>query len=135
MAPNPEASPRPRHLADSRIPGNDKLAGAQRRLLETWRIGWKDLPTGYLLAEYPNGSHVWKIAAQTLMMLFGCGEPYPVVGRLGALVAQYKDDLVLNVDREAAEHGAGLGRQRSDRLEHEFIRDGLAPLDGEEAVV
>jgi len=30
-----------------------------------------------------------------------------------------EDNLVLNVDREAAEHGARLGRQRSDRVEHE----------------
>src|ERR1039458_9376253 len=75
------------------------------------------------------------LAAPTLVALFGSGEPYPVVGGLVALVAQYEDDLVLNVDREAAEHGMGLGRQRGDRVEHELMRDGLAPLDGEAGIV
>src|ERR1039458_2149766 len=127
--------PRPRRFADSRVPGNDQLAGAQRRLLEIRRIDRKDLPARYLFAECLNGSHVRELAAQTLVALFGSGEPYPVVGGLVALVAQYEDDLVLNVDREAAEHGTGLGRQRGDRVEHELMRDGLAPLDGEAGIV
>jgi hypothetical protein len=69
------------------------------------------------------------------VVLFGSSEPYPIIGSLVALVAQYEDNLVLNVDREAAEHGAGRGRQRSDHVEHEFMRDGLALLDGEKGVV
>src|ERR1017187_8964853 len=133
--PRPGGPPRPRRFADSRVPGNDQLAGAQRRLLEIRRIDRKDLPARYLLAECLNGSHVRELAAQTLVALFGSGEPYPVVGGLVALVAQYEDDLVLNVDREAAEHGTGLGRRRGDRVEHELMRDGLAPLDGEAGIV
>src|SRR5713101_3001998 len=45
------------------------------------------------------------------------------------------DDLVLDIDRKAAEHGVGPGRQRSYRVEYEFMRNRLALLDGEEGVV
>src|SRR5262245_57740416 len=124
-----------RHLADSRIPGQDQLAGAERGLLEIWRIDGKDLPARYLLREYLNGSHVRELAAQTVVMLFGGREPHPVVCRLVALVAQYENNLLLNVDREASEHGARFRRQRSDRVEHELMRYGFAPPDGEGGVV
>src|SRR6266567_1591770 len=46
------------HLADSRIPGDDEVAGSQRRLLEIRRVGRNDLPAGYVLAECLDGSHV-----------------------------------------------------------------------------
>ena len=76
-----------------------------------------------------------ELPAQTLMVLLGGGEPHPVVCRLVAFVAKDEDNLVLNVDREAAEHGAGLGQQRSDGVEHEFVRNRLALFDGEDGVV
>jgi translation initiation factor IF-1 len=69
------------------------------------------------------------------MVLFGGGKPHSIVCGLVAFVAQYEDNLVLNVDREAAEHGAGLGRECGDRLQHELMRDSLALFDGEERVV
>src|SRR5271157_1379192 len=85
--------PRPRHLADSRIHGDNELAGAQRRLLEIWRIGRKDLPAGDLLSEYLNGSHIRKLASQTFVVLLGGGEPHTVVCRLLALVARMRTIL------------------------------------------
>jgi len=42
--PRSRGPPRPRHLADSRVPGGDELAGAKRRLLEVRCIGGQDLP-------------------------------------------------------------------------------------------
>jgi hypothetical protein len=69
------------------------------------------------------------------VVLFGGGQPHRVVSRLVALIAQYKDNFLLNVDRKAAEHGPGLGRQRSNRCEDELMLDGLALLDDKEGVV
>ena len=57
------------------------------------------------------------------MVFLGGGQPHSVVCCPIALVAEDEDNLVLNVDREAAKHGASLGRQRSDRVEHELMRD------------
>jgi hypothetical protein len=50
------------------------------------------------------------------------------VRRRIALVAEDEDYLVLNVNREAAKHGASLGGQRRDRVEHELMRDGFRCL-------
>jgi hypothetical protein len=68
-------------------------------------------------------------------MLLGCGEPDPVVFRVAGLVAEDEDNLVPDVNREAAEHVTRGGRQRSERIEHKFMRDSLALLDGEESVL
>lgn len=80
-------------------------------------------------------THSWELAAQALVVLFGSGEPHSIVGSPLAPVAQDEDNLVLNVECEAAEHGAGLGRQRSDRFEHELMRYGLALPGGGEGSV
>jgi hypothetical protein len=72
---------------------------------------------------------------QTLVVLLGSGQPHSVVRRSIALVAEDEDYLVLNVDREAAKHGASRGRRRRDRVEHELMRDGLSLLDGEGSVL
>ena len=103
--------------------------------LEILRVGWKDLPARHLLPQHLDGSHVGELPPQTPVLVFGGGKPHPVVCRLITFIAEDEDNLVLNVDREAAEHGARLGRQRSDRVEHEFMRDRLAMLDGERGVV
>src|ERR1700686_3763958 len=69
-------------------------------------------------------------------MVFFCrGKPHSVVRRVVTLVTQYEDNLVPNVDRKAAEHGAGLGRKRSDRIEHELMRYDLALPDGKQGVI
>jgi len=68
------------------------------------------------------------------MVLIGGSEPHSVVCRLVAFVAEDEDNLVLNVDREAAEHGVGPGRKRRDGVEHECMRDGFALFDSEKAV-
>lgn len=107
----------------------------QRCFLEILRIGWKNLPARHLLPQHLDGSHVGELPPQTPVLVFGCSEPHPVVCRLITFVAEDEDNLVLNVDREAAEHGARLGRQRSDRVEHEFMWDRLARLDVEQGVV
>jgi len=69
------------------------------------------------------------------MVLLGGGEPHPVICRVAALVPEDQDNLLLNVDREAAEHGAGTGRQWSNRIEHELMRNSLALLDGKQGIV
>lgn len=107
----------------------------QRCFLEILRIGWKNLPVRHLLPQHLDGSHVGELPLQTPVLIFGCSEPHAVVCRLITLVAKDEDNLVLNVDREAAEHGARLGRQRSDRVEHEFMWNRLARLDAEQGVV
>jgi hypothetical protein len=119
---------RRRHVADPRIPIDDEPASAQGRLLGIRLLGRKDLPAHYPLPEYLNESHVRELAAETLILFFRGGEPDPVVFSRFALVAENEDDVVRNVDREAAEHGANLGRQRSDRVEHELMWDILARL-------
>ena len=73
-------------------------------------------------------------------MLLGGGEPHPVVCRLVKFVAQDEDNLVLNlvtanIDGEAAEHGVSPGRQRSERVKHEFMWNRLALLDRKQGVV
>lgn len=121
-------------LADSGIAGEDEIAGAQRGFLEIRRVGGKHLPAGHLLAEHLNGSHVRKLAAETLVVLFGGAEPHPVVRIRSGLIAQDEDDLVPDVDREAAEHRVSPWRHRSERVEHELMRDVLARLGGEGGV-
>ena len=75
----------------------------QRCFLEILRIGWKNLPARHLLPQHSDGSHVGELPPQTPVLVFGCSEPHPVVCRLITLVAEDEDNLVLNVDREAAE--------------------------------
>src|SRR5271167_2267109 len=101
--------PCPGHLADSRIPRNNELAGAQRRLLEIRRIDRQDLPARHFLPEYLNGSHIRELAAKAFVVLFSGSEPHSVICSLVALVAQDEGNLVLNVDRQAAKHGVGPG--------------------------
>src|SRR5271156_856420 len=125
------AFPRTRDLADSRIPGNDKVAGEQRRLFEIRRIGGKDLPACHFFPQHLNGSHVREIAAQALMVFLGSGEPDSVVRGFIRLVAKDEDNLVLNIDGQAAEHRPGHGGQGSNRVEHELMRDRFTRLAAE----
>ena len=106
----------------------------QRCLLEILGIGGKDLPACYFLPENLDGAHVGELLPKALVVLFGGGEPDPVICSLVAFVAKNEDYLVLDVDRETAKHWARPRRQSSDRFEHEFMRDRLAPLDGEQGV-
>ncbi len=69
------------------------------------------------------------------MVVPGRCQPHSVVQCLVALIAQYEDDLVFDIDRQTAEHRAGHGRKRGKSLEHEFERDRLASFDSEECVV
>ncbi len=69
------------------------------------------------------------------MLFLGGGKPHSVVCRPVALVTEDEDNLVLNVDREAAKHGTRLGRQRRNRVEHGLMRDGSTRLAGEEGVI
>ena len=63
------------------------------------------------------------------------GEPHSVICRLIALIAQCEDNLVFNVDGDAAEHVAAPGRQCGERFQHELVRDGLTLRAFEERVV
>src|SRR6266478_8245714 len=100
LCPRSRKPPRPRHLPDSRIPRQDEVAGAQRRFLEIRRIGRKNLPARHLLTKQPNGAHVREFPPQTLVVFLGGGQPDSVVFRHVAPLAENKDNLVLNVDRE-----------------------------------
>jgi len=129
LGPRLARTPRFRHPADPRIPSNYKLAGAQGRLFEIWRIHGKDLPARHLLPQYRNRSHVRKLSAQGRMVFPTNSEPHPIVGTLVMLVAQYKDNLVVYVHCQAAKHGVGYGQQLCDRGEHKLMWDNLTPLE------
>src|SRR5208282_2161438 len=150
-------APRARHLADSRISRENEFAGAQRSFLEILRIGGKELPASHLLRQnilphcllpqnilpqhvfhqHLEGSHAGEVPPQALVVLLGGGEPHSVVRRLTrfVFVPEDEDNLVFNIDGEAAEHGAGPRRQRRESIEHEFVRDRLTLLDAEDSVV
>ncbi len=115
--------------------GEDQLTGKQGGLLEIRRTGGKHLPARDGLAEHLDGSHVREIAAQARVVLFGGREPDAVVGGRVLPVAQDEDDPGAHVDRQAAEHGAGVRRKGGDGLQHELVRDGLSAFDGGEGVV
>jgi len=68
-----------------------------------------------------------KLSAHARVVFSTNGKPHPIVGTFVMLVAQYKDNLVINVHCEAAKHGVGLGRQLRDRIKHKLMRDNLAP--------
>lgn len=103
----------------------------ERGLFEIWRVGRENLPAFHLFPQHFDGSHAGKLAPKTVVVLHGRGQPHSVIFRLAGLVAQDEDDLVLDVDGEAAEHGPRAGKQRGDCVEHEFVRDGFAAFDGE----
>ena len=68
-------------------------------------------------------------------MSFRGGEPHTVIGSTIGLVTQCEDNLIANIDGEAAEQGAGHGRHRVKGIEHEGVGDGLTRLDIENGVV
>lgn len=68
-------------------------------------------------------------------MLFNCGQPDSVIRGVSWFVAKDENDLLVDVNCEAAEHGASPGRERSKRVEDELMGDGLTRLSGEEGVV
>ena len=76
-----------------------------------------------------------KLAAQTLVVLPGGGEPHSVVFYLFLLFAKHEDNFVSNVNREAAEHGAGFDRKLGDGVEHKRIGRRLAGFDREWVLV
>jgi len=119
------------HFSDSRVACENEFAGAQRCFFEILRIGRKHLPAGHFLSQHLDGSHVGEVASQALVVLLGGGEPYAVVRGLAmfVFVPEDQNNLVLNVNRQAAEHGMSAWRERSDGVEYEFVRDRLALLD------
>ena len=98
-------------------------------MLEIRGIGWKHLPAGYRLPQHLNRSHIGKLAAQALVMLFGCRKPHSVICGALRLVPEDQDDFVFYVNGEATEHRARVWRQRSDRVEHELVRNRFALLE------
>lgn len=103
----------------------------QRRFLEIRSIGRKHLPARDLLSQHLNGPQIRKLAAQRRVVLFSGAEPHPVVGSRLALVAQYQNNFVLNINREAPEHEIGPGREFHKGVEHKFMRDSFALPGGE----
>jgi len=76
-----------------------------------------------------------KLAAQTLVVLHGGGEPHSVVFYLFLPFAKDEDNLVSNINGEAAEHGARLDRELGDGVEHKRVRHGLTGFDREWVIV
>lgn len=112
----------------------------ERGLFEIRRIDRENLPSCYLLAQYllvqhPDGSHIGESRPQTFVMFRCGGEPNAIIQRSGRLVAKDENNFLLNIDREAAEHGASPWRQRSKGIEHKGKWNGLARLDAEEGVI
>ena len=107
----------------------------ERGSFEIRRIDRKNLPSGHLLAQDLDGSHVGKLQPQTLVMFFGRGQPHSVVQRSGRLVTKDEDNFFLNINRKAAEHGSSPRRQRSNGIQDKRKRDGLARLHAEEGVI
>ena len=57
------------------------------------------------------------------MMLGACGEPHSIVSRRRVTPAQDENDLLADINREAAEHRIGVGPKRSKPLEDELERN------------
>ena len=129
------SSPRPRHRPDPRVPVDDKLTGPQCGLLKIRRVGGKDLPARHFLSENADGSHIGELAAQTRVVFLRGSEPHSVVCRALAFVPEDQDNFVLNIDRQASEHGARMGRRRGNRVEHKLMRNNFALVDGKEGVI
>jgi hypothetical protein len=60
-----------------------------------------------------DGSHIGKIAAKTLVVAFGGGEPYSVIRIMGGFFTKDGYDFLGNVDGETTEHWPGYGREGS----------------------
>jgi len=76
-----------------------------------------------------------EFTAETFMVLPRGGKPHPVIRRVLRPVAEEQNNFVLNIDRQGAEHGPGMERQRAKRLEHELMGRCLARLTREESVI
>jgi len=76
-----------------------------------------------------------KLAAQTLVVLLGGGEPHSVVVYLFLLFAKHEDNFVSNVNGEAAEHGTSFDWELGDRIEHKRIGHGFTGFDREWVLV
>lgn len=71
------------------------------------------------------------MAAQAFMMFLSGGEPDAVIGLVGRPVTQDKNDLLLHVNSQAAEHGIGARGETGKSFKHELIRNGLARFDAQ----
>ena len=58
-----------------------------------------------LVTENPNRPHAGKIAAQAFVMLLRCRDPDAVVWVCSELVAQYQNNFLSYVDRQASDMG------------------------------
>src|SRR6185437_4019621 len=82
-----------RDLADPRVALANEPARPQCRGLEVRIVGGQELPLRGFPAEHPDRPHPRKFPAQALVMLRRRRQPYAVVSRQIALVAQYQHDL------------------------------------------
>jgi DNA-binding PadR family transcriptional regulator len=63
---------------------------------------------------------------QTPMVVDRGGEPQAVVFPLLLLLPQHEDNLVFNIDCQAAEHGPGFDLDLGERIQHKLVGRGLA---------
>jgi hypothetical protein len=64
------------------------------------------------------------------MFMVRC-KPHTIISGMILFIAQDQDNPVLHVDREAAKHGSGPGRNGCNRIQNELMWDELTLLDGE----
>ena len=81
------------------------------------------MPPGDAGAERGYRLHVRELASQTLVVLFGGGEPDSVACDCRGLIAQREHDLSADVDAETTEQRAGSVSERCKRLQDEGVRD------------
>ncbi len=60
------------------------------------------------------------------MVFVSGGQPNPIVGGIGGLVAENEHNLLLHINGKAAEHGVGAWRKWSQRVEYKLMWDRLA---------
>ena len=116
-----------RDSADAGIAGYDHFASFEGGFFEVRGVHRQQLPVGDLLSQHAYRAHAGKFGAQGFDIFhIAYYEPDSVVfGELRA-VAQHEHNLLADVDREAAEHGAGARSNRGKRFENEVVRDGFS---------
>lgn len=115
-----------RDLADAPITRHDQLAGAPRRFFKVRGIGRQYLPVADIAAEQADRAHARKLAAQTLVVLGGGGEPDAIVCGEVVPVPQDQHDPLTHIDGVAAKHALRRDVEGAERIAHELVRYGWA---------
>ena len=122
------------HFADSGIAGQDEITGVEGSSFKVLGVGRKMLPSRDSGSEKLNGAHTGEVTPQTLVVFLGGGKPDTIVGRTFGFLPKREDNLVPDVNCQAAKQGTRLGGERSQGIEDELIRNSFAFPAREEGV-